>query len=478
MSEEMFRELQELLGENFTTSTAAMYAYSSDASIYRARPDAVVRPRNTEEVSRIVKLANKYGVPITPRGAGTGLCGAAVPIRGGIVMDLQAMNRIKSITPENLFCVVEPGVIYDHLNNKLKESGYTFPGSPGSAEAANIGGMVATNASGMRAIKYGATRDYVLGLEVVLPTGDVMRVGTHTLKNSSGYQLEKLFVGSEGTLGIITEITLKIVALPKAVAAALVSFDKVEKAGQAISNIIAHPIIPSSMEIMDNTCITAANRGIDAGLPDVPAILIIEVDGPIEEVGREIKEVEKVCQESGATRIIVSDDKKVYGKWHAARKSVLPALGAYSPDLKIVSLADDMGVPISRVAEAVIAFREISERNKVIIATYGHASDGNLHTKFLIDPSKEDDWKRAEKAVGEIYEAVMRLDGTVSGEHGIGISKAPFMKIERASSIKTMKAIKDALDPNGIMNPGKLFEWESKHIITDLRYPTEVNFDD
>ena len=478
MSEEMFRELQELLGDNFTTSTAARYAYSSDASIYRAMPDAVVRPMNTEEVSKIVKLANKYKVPITPRGAGTGLCGAAVPIKVGIIMDMQAMNKIKSITPENLFCIVEPGVIYDHLNAELKKSGYTFPGSPGSGEAANIGGMVAANASGMRAIKYGATRDYVLGLEVVLPTGEVMKVGNHTLKNSSGYQLEKLFVGSEGTLGIITEIILKIVALPKAVAAALVSFDKVEKAGQAISNIIAHPIIPSSMEIMDNTCITAANRGIDAGLPDVPAILIIEVDGPIEEVRREIRKVDKVCQESGATDITVSEDAAIYGKWHAARKSVLPALGAYSPDLKIVSLADDMGVPISKVAEAVMAFKEISDRNKVIIATYGHASDGNLHTKFLIDPSKEDDWKRAEKAVGEIYEAVMRLHGTVSGEHGVGISKAPYMKIERASALKTMKAIKDALDPNGIMNPGKMFEWDSDHIITNLRYPAEVNFDE
>jgi len=475
MSSEMFKELKALLGDNFTTKTAVLYSYSSDASIYRRSPDAVVRPKNTQEVVEIVKLANKYKVALIPRAAGTGLCGGAVPIHGGVVVDLQIMNKVKGIWPENLFCTVEPGVVYDELNRQLAEFGFTFPGSPGSAEAANIGGMVATNASGMRAIKYGATRDYVLGLEVVLPTGKVIKCGTHTLKNSGGYQLEKLFVGSEGTLGIITEITLKIIALPKSQKVALVTFDKVEEAGQAISNIIAHPVIPSSMEIMDNTTITAVNKGADANLPDVGAILIIETDGPIEEVRREMDHIEKICRESGASTIEITEDAAVYGKWHNARKSVLPALGRYRPDLKIVSLADDMAVPISKIAQAVIAFKEISDRNDIIVATYGHASDGNLHTKFLLDPTKKEDWARAETTVKEIYDAVLSLDGTVTGEHGIGISKAPFMIKERGPAIDVMRTIKQALDPNNIKNPGKLFDWDKDHVITTLRYPAEVD---
>ena len=472
---DMINELEQIFGDRFSTEQAILYTYASDASIYRKKPDGVVRPANTKEVSQLVKLANEHKVPLIPRGAGTGLCGGAVAIEGGIVVDLQLLNAIKEIRPENMYCVVEPGVIYDKLNAKLANLGYMFPGSPGSAEAANIGGMVAANASGMRAVKYGATRDYVIGLEVVLPTGDVMRCGTKTVKNSSGYQLEKLFVGSEGTLGIITEVTLRIVTQPKARMVALVIFEEVATAGQAISNIIAHPVIPSSMEIMDNTTISAVNKGADAGLPDVGAILIIECDGPEEEVAREMATVEKICKESGASSFEKTPDPKVFNKWHDARKSVLPALGRFRPDLKIVSLADDMGVPISRLTEAIIAFKEIADRNNVIIATYGHASDGNLHTKMLLDPTRKDDWDRAEVAVKEVYDAVLELEGTVSGEHGIGISKAPYMMKERASAISTMRAIKRALDPNNIMNPGKLFDWESEHIITNLRYPAEVD---
>jgi glycolate oxidase len=475
MLNEMLSELKQVFGDRFSTEQAVLYSYASDASIYRKKPDGVVRPANTEEVSKLVKMANKHKVALVPRGAGTGLCGGAVAMEGGIVVDLQLMNKIKEIKPENMYCVMEPGVIYDKLNAELAKRGYQFPGSPGSAEAANIGGMVAANASGMRAVKYGATRDYVIGLEVVLPSGEIMRCGTKTVKNSSGYQLEKLFVGSEGTLGIITEITLRIVTLPKSRMVALVIFEEVERAGQAISSIMAHPVIPSSMEIMDNTTITAVNKGADAGLPDVGAILIIECDGPEEEVAREMATVERLCKEGGATSFEKTADPKVFGKWHAARKSVLPALGRYRPDLKVVNLADDMAVPISRLAEAIIAFKEIADRNGVIIATYGHASDGNLHTKMLLDPTKKDDWQRAEQAVKEVYDAVLELDGTVTGEHGVGISKAPYMKKERASALSTMRAIKRALDPNNIMNPGKIFDWESEHIITHLRYPAEVD---
>jgi len=472
--EEMFKELKKLLGDRFRVDLADRYCYSTDSSIYRALPDGVAIPVNTEEVVAIVKLANEHKVPLVPRGAGTGLCGGAVPFKGGVVVDLQRMDRIKEIRPENLYCVVEPGVVNDELNRALKPSGFVFPTSPGSGEAATIGGMVALNASGMRAIKYGATRDYVLGMEVVLPTGEVCRCGTRTLKNSSGYQLERLMVGSEGTLGIITEITLRIVIMPKSRAVALVTFDHMEKAGQTVSNIIARPIIPSSMELMDKTCIEVANKGADAGFPEVAALLIIECDGEIEGVRREMKLVEEVCRKSGCIGFEATEDASLYERWHAGRQSILPALGRLKPELKIVSLADDMAIPIANIAKAVMAFDEIAKRNKVIIASYGHASDGNLHTKMLIDPENPDDWKRAEKATKEVYDAVLGYHGTVTGEHGVGVSKAPYMMIERRSTIKAMKAIKQALDPNNIMNPGKMFDWDKPGIMAPLRYPPEV----
>jgi len=472
--EGMFKGLKELLGDRFRTDLASRYCYATDSSIYRAMPDAVVVPLNTEEVAKIVKLANVHKVPLVPRGGGTGLCGAAVAIHGGVIVDTQRMDKIKEIHPESLYCVVEPGVIYDELNLALKPHGFVFPTAPGSGEACVIGGMVALNASGMRAIKYGATRDYVLGLEVVLPTGDVLKCGTRTLKNSSGYQLEKLFVGSEGTLGIITEVILKIVQLPKSKAAVLATFDTVEKAGQTVTNIIGKPVIPSSMELMDRTSIEAANKGAIGTFPNVAALLIIECDGPIEEVRREIEKVVLVCKASGANEVTPTEDTKVQEKWASGRQSVLPALGRLKPELKIVSLADDMAIPISNIAKAVMAFDEIAKRNNIIVATYGHASDGNLHTKLLIDPEKVDDWKRAEQTVKEIYDAVLALRGTVTGEHGVGISKAPYFKIERVTALATMKAIKQALDPNNIMNPGKMFDWDKKGIMAPLRYPAEV----
>jgi glycolate oxidase len=472
--EAMSKELQKLLGDRFLTGQADRYCYATDSSIYRSLPDAVAIPINTEEVVKIVKLANEYEVPLVPRGGGTGLCGAAVAIHGGVIIDMQRMAKIKEVRPESLYCVVEPGVVYDDLNRALKPHGFTFPTAPGSGEACTLGGMVALNASGMRAIKYGATRDYVLALEVVLPSGEVCRCGTHTLKNSSGYQLEKLFVGSEGTLGIITEITLKIVILPKSRAVALATFDSMEKAGQTVSNIIAKPVIPSSMELMDHTCIEVANKGANAGFPDVAGLLIIECDGEIEGVRREMKVVEEVVRKSGALSFESTEDPMVFNRWHDGRQSILPALGRLKPELKIVSLADDMAIPIANIGKTVMAFDRIAKKNNIIVATYGHASDGNLHTKLLIDPTKPEDWKKAERTVEEIYKAVLELDGTVSGEHGIGVSKAPYFMKERRSAIGVMKAIKRALDPKNIMNPGKMFDWDKKGIMGPLRYPAEV----
>jgi glycolate oxidase len=471
MRKGVVEELEKIVGkERLSTKIADLYVYGFDASIHHKTPDVVVRPLNTHEVSEIVKLANRTKTPIIPRGAGTAMCGHTVPLKGGIIIDLTGMDKIKEIRVEDLFCVVEPGVVYDKLNLELAKKGFWFPTTPGSGEACTIGGMVATNASGMRAIKYGATRDYVLGLEVVLPTGDIIHTGTRTLKNSSGYQIDRLMVGSEGTLGIVTEITLKLAFKPRASAMTLAAFSSLEDAGRCVSNIIARPLMPSAIELMDSVCIKAVNKCMNIGLPECEAICMIEVDGHPVAVDDELKIVEEICKQSGAISTEASKDKKRIDYWTYARKAIMPALSRYGEKFVSVALADDMSVPISKIPEAVVAFQKIAANNGVIVGTYGHAADGNLHTKMLVEPTSEDSWKRGEKAVGEIYDKVLELGGTVTGEHGVSITKAPYMKKERADSLSTMKAIKKALDPNNIMNPGKMFDWEGS-IIKYLRYP-------
>jgi glycolate oxidase len=471
MKQEIIGEIEGIVGKDgYSTDIADLYVYGFDASIHHRTPDIVVRPTTTEQVSAIVELANRTLTPVVPRGAGTAMCGHAVPLKGGIVLDLTAMNKIKDIRVEDLYCVVEPGVIYDQLNGELSKRGFWFPTTPGSAEACTIGGMVATNASGMRAIKYGATRDYVLGLEVVLPTGEIIHTGTRTLKNSSGYQLDRLMVGSEGTLGVITEVTLRFAVKPRASAMTVASFNSLVDAGRCVSNIIAKPLLPSAIELMDSVTIKAVNKCMNVGLPDCEAICMIEVDGHPAAVEEEMKVVEEIARKSGAFSTEASADKKKINEWTQARKAILPSLSRYGENYVSVALADDMSVPISKIPEAVEAFQRIAADNGVIVGTYGHSADGNLHTKMLVEPYSKESWRAGEKAVGQIYDKVLELGGTVTGEHGVSITKAPYMQKERADSLGAMRAIKRALDPNDIMNPGKIFDWEGS-IISHLRYP-------
>ena len=465
--------VKQIVGEgNCSTRTADLYIYGFDASIHHRSPDIVVQPRSTKQVSEVLAYADQNRIPVVPRGGGTGLCGSAVPLKGGIVLDMTRMDRIKEIRVEDLYCVVEAGVIYDKLMEALAPFKFSIPIAPGSGEACTMGGMIATNASGMRAIKYGATRDYVLGLEVVLANGEVIKVGTRTLKNSSGYQLERLFVGSEGTLGVITEATLRIAPKAKKAAMVVAGFDTVEKAGICVSRIIAKPLIPSAIELMDSTCIKAVNKTVKAGFPEVEALCMIEVDGDPKVIEEELLVVQQVCHEVGSVGLESSSDPKRMAKWTYGRKSIMSSLSRYGAGFVSVSLADDMAVPISKIPAAVVAFKRISDKHGVIIGTYGHAADGNLHTKMLLDPTSEDYWRRGEMAVGEIFDTVISLGGTVTGEHGVGISKAPYMQKERKEALKSMKAIKQALDPNGILNPGKIMDWEGS-ILRNLRYPCD-----
>lgn len=456
--------------EQLVTSPAALYAYGFDASIHHRTPDVVVQPRSTEEVSHVVSIAREHGVPVVARGSGTALSGQAVPIQGGIVLDMSAMDRVLEVNVEDLYCLVEPGVIYGRLNQQLAPKKFFFPPSPGSSDVCTIGGMVACNASGMRAIKYGATRDYVLGLEVVLPDGGIAHMGTRTIKNSSGYQLEKLMVGSEGTLGVITQVTLRLLPLPKKRAIAIASFDDLEQAGQGISNVVASGLQPSGLEIMDSVCIRAVNKSTGVGLPECDAIILAEVDGDETVVKQDIEAVADICRESGATRVDFTHKEDEMTSLWQGRKSVLPSLSRYGEDSVSVSLADDMSVPISKIPVAIKRFQDIADEHDILVGTYGHAGDGNLHTKVLINPLEEGSWDRAEAAVDAIYRTVLELQGTVSGEHGIGISKAPWMQQERRDTLHLMRAIKQAVDPKNIMNPGKVMQWQGS-IIKYLRYP-------
>jgi glycolate oxidase len=474
MDKEILKKIENIVGEDgYTVSPVELRAYAADASIHLHEPDVVVRVKSAREVSEILKLANEHKIPVTPRAAGTSLCGHAVPIKGGIVLDMQPMNAIKEVHVEDFYVVVEPGVVYAELNAHLKPLKFFFPPAPGSGDVANIGGMVINNASGVNAVKYGATRDYVLGLEIVLPTGEIIHSGTRTMKNASGYQLDRLMVASEGTLGIVTEVILRVVPLPEKSAMAMAVFDDLEKAGQCVSDVIAHPLIPASLEIMDNICVQAINKATDLALPECEGLLFIGVGGHPEAVKDEIKIVADVAKKAGAVDVKFTEDPDEIAELQKGRKAMIPALSRFKEGMVTVMLADDMAVPPSQVPKAVMAFHEIQDRYEgIYIPTYGHAGDGNLHTKFIIDPTDPEVWERAEKANEEVFDAVLALGGTVTGEHGVSITKAPYFKKERADSLDAMRKIKRALDPNNILNPGKIFDWDQPGVIHFLRYKT------
>ncbi len=472
LDQNIIDQIEKVVGkEGYSTEPAVLYTYGFDASIFHNTPDIVVQPKTTKHVSEIMKIAYANKIPVTPRGAGTGLCGSAVPIKGGIVMAMQKMNKVKKISVADLWVDVEAGVVYNDLNDELAKYGFFFPPSPGSAEVCQIGGMVANNASGMRAVKYGATRDFVMGLTFVKADGEIVHCGTKTIKDSSGYQLARLLCGSEGTLGVITEVTLKLTTKPKKTANCLCCFNTIEDAGRYISAIIAKPLIPSSCELMDSISINAVNKARGNPLPDCSALCVVEVDGETDEIiDRDLTIVEGIAREIGAIEVIPTKDKKLMAQWTDARKSVMTSLSALKPGYACVSLADDMGVSVSQVPKAVKAFQEIAKKYDVCIATYGHASDGNLHTKMVIDATKKDQWERGVKAVDEIFDICIKLGGTVTGEHGVGISKAPNFQKERVSELSSIRAIKAAMDPENILNPGKLEQWEGS-ILRNLRYP-------
>ena len=455
MKTEIKKALMEIVGEeNFTDALIDLISYSSDASDHRHRPDGAVWPKTTEQVSEILNLANEHKFPVIPRGAGTGLAGGVVAEKGGIVMDMARMNRILKISIEDRLAVVEPGVVYDHLAEALAPHGFFFPPDPASGKAATLGGNVATNAGGLKGAKYGTTRDYVLGLKVVLPDGSVLRTGSKCMKSVSGFDLTRLFVGSEGTLGVITEIILKINPKPETTSACSAGFDTLEDAAKAISEVMRSGVIPSALEILDDQCILALNRDASLGLPEVAAIVLAETDGHTrEETDYQIDRIIDVFRRNGAKEIKKAQSAEETEKLWAARKSIGGILFRMSYNM----LAEDVTVPISKVPEMLKGVQEIGKRHHVLIATLGHLGDGNLHPNIIFDGRNPGERKRAVNATDDLFRLAIELGGTLTGEHGIGLAKAGFMPLEHSVvAIRVMSEIKKLFDPNNILNPGKM----------------------
>lgn len=455
--EMIIEKLIEAIGDasRVLTEVHDLYSYSFDGSFGVYKPDIVCQPKATAEVVEIIKLAGQYAIPIVARGTGTSLSGGPLPVKGGIVLDFSLWNTKLDIDPDDLVAVVSPGVITSTINDKAGEFGLMYPPDPSSAHVATIGGNLAENAGGPRGLKYGVTKDYVLGLEIVTADGKVIKTGGRTVKNVTGYDLTKLIVGSEGTLCIITEATLRLVPKPLATKTAMVLFDELVDSGRAISKVLSSGIMPSKMEIMDQHCIIAVEQYASLGLPvDAEAILLIELDGHPIAIEEEMKRVEEACLSVNARRVQVAKDDQEADQLWRARKLVSPAIVSIKP----TKISEDATVPRSKIPAMFQRLKEIREKYNVHLVVFGHAGDGNLHPNIVADERDEEEMRRVEKAVEEIFEAAVALGGTLSGEHGIGLMKAPFMEMELGKDgLHLMKLMKEVWDPQNILNPGKIF---------------------
>lgn len=455
MDEKIKQALIDIVGgQNYTDKLIDMVSYAYDASEHSHRPSCGVWVETAEQVSEMLDLANKEKVPVIPRGAGTGLSGMAVPARGGIVLDLSHMNKILRISIEDRLAIVQPGVVYADLEKALAPYGFFFPPDPASWKVATLGGNVATNAGGMKGAKYGTTRDYVLGLQVVLPDGRIMRTGSKTMKSVSGYDLTRLFVGSEGTLGVVTEITLKINPKPTATSTALATFDNLEDAGRAVSQVMHSGIIPSVLEILGRHTILAINQNTDLDLPEVDAMLLTETDGYTrEETDYQMQKVIEVFQRNNAKEVKQATSEEDAVELWKARKSAYAVLAR----IKTHFVLEDVTVPIGKVADLLKGVEEIAKKHDIQIATFGHAGDGNLHPQILYDGYDPEQVKNMEAASADLFRLAIEQGGTLTGEHGIGLSKAPYMTLEHDPvAMDVMRSIKKMLDPNNILNPGKM----------------------
>jgi len=432
-----------------------LLCYSYDATQMEFLPDAVVYPANANEVAQIIRLANAWHFPVFPRGAGSGFSGGSLPRGGGVVLVTTRMDRIIRIDTDNLIAEVETGVVTEDFQTKVEKLGLFYPPDPASLKFSTLGGNVAECAGGPRAVKYGVTKDFVLGLEVVLPTGEIIRTGGETAKGVVGYDLTKLICGSEGTLGVITRIIFRLLPLPEAKKTMLAIFDSIDGAAMAVSTIIKGKIIPATLEFMDHATLQCVDRRFSLGLPaEGRAVLIIEVDGDRELIEKQAVLIHELIKPLGLVQFRVASDTYESEQIWKVRRLVSPSLRDVNP----TKYNEDIVVPRSKVPDIIRRIEKIRQRYDIPIVNFGHAGDGNIHVNIMINRDIPGMDKKAHEAIEDIFRAALDLGGTMSGEHGIGLSKAPYIPLELSpEQIAAMQAIKKALDPNNILNPGKIF---------------------
>jgi len=451
-------ELEQIVGAPFVRrDDATRTAYGQDALKQPHLPDVVVVPGTTSEVAAVAETCHTGRVPLYVRGGGTGYSGGSVPLRGGVLMSMERFNRILEIDEQNLLVVTEPNVITGRLQAEVEKVGLFYPPDPASLDESVIGGNIAECAGGPRAFKYGTTRHYVLGLEVVLPTGDVIRTGSKAVKNVVGYDLTQLLVGSEGTLGIITQAVLRLVPKPPARATLRATFDSIDAAVEAVSELIRARVVPATLELVDGACLVAATRylgGSELAPPGTAGLLILEVDGMAHAVAEEAHLVEAACRAAGATEVLrAATEEERQALWRV-RRELSPALKT----IATMKVNQDVVVPRGRVPDLFRLVSELRREFGLTIPCFGHAGDGNIHVNIMVDAADAEAVDRAHRAQRRLFEGVVSLEGSISGEHGIGYTKAPFLSIELSpETIALMKRVKQAFDPHGVLNPGKIF---------------------
>jgi glycolate oxidase len=446
-------EFRSIVGSDWFLDTPEdLLTYSYDGFLREFTPDAVIVPASADEISKIMHVANREKINIIPRGAGTNICGSSVAREGGIIIAFHRMNKILEIDAENMCAVVQPGVVNADLQKEVAPYGLMYPPDPASMFVCTIGGNVALNAGGPRGVKYGVTRDYLLGLEVVLPTEEVIKTGGKTLKNASGYDLTRLMCGSEGTLGIITEITVRLIPLPPAKATLQAIFSDLDDAAKTVSAIIGSGIVPATLELIDKVVLDVIGDYGGAGFhKEAEALLLIEVDGEEVLVEKQGERIEAFCRERGAVVVERARTPEEAEKLWQARRSAFGAVASLRPNC----IVEDATVPVKRLPEMIRKIVELADKYKLKIGVLSHAGDGNLHPLIMTDLRDKKEMARVDKALEELYEAAIAMGGTLTGEHGIGIAKDRFMPMEFSeATIELMRGIKRVFDPNNILNPG------------------------
>ncbi|GAA4723288.1 FAD-binding oxidoreductase [Brevibacillus fulvus] len=440
----------------FLDTPNELYAYSYDATpLYQSLPDAVIIPGTVDEVSAILKLANQHKIPIITRGSGTNLAGGTIPVHGGMVLNMNRFQQIHEIDTKNLTATIGSGVITADLHQAVEAVGLFYPPDPGSMRISTVGGNLAQCAGGMRGLKYGVTKDYVMGLQYVLPSGEVLRCGGKNVKDVAGYDMTRLLVGSEGTLAVITEITVKLLPLPETKRTLVAYYSNLVDAARTVEEVIAAKIIPATMEFLDQGTMKVVDDFAKLGLPlEMKSMLLIEQDGPEQSVAEDIARIAEIAKQNGAARVEIARTAEEGAKLLAARRAALSALSRLRP----TTILEDATVPRSRLAEMVEAIEQIARKYQVHICTFGHAGDGNLHPTCMTDERNHEELQNVEKAFEEIFHTAIRLGGTITGEHGVGMAKMNYLDLKVGQDgMELMKRIKAAFDPNHIMNPGKIF---------------------